>query len=84
MKTTLEKSLEIAENLRGIVYHTNAISEEELQELIQIGQRKEAIDPMLDPTAWRDGAGEANRQTTKVLQALIEFKRIVKAIGDFT
>lgn len=85
MEITIEKSLEIAKHLDNIIEHVNAITEEELVAYIGVGRREEAMGPMIDPTAWRDGGGfEASRQTIKVLQALIDFKRTVKGIGKFT
>lgn len=83
MEITLERSEEISEHLKGIVEHLNGISEEEFEALIEIGRRKEALDPLIDPTGWRDVYGKANLQTTKVLHSLLDFKRAVKGIGHF-
>lgn len=84
MEITLGRSLEIAPHIEGIVEHLNAITEEDLEALLKVGRRKEALDPLIDPTGWRDVYGEADRQGMKALQALLDFKRTVKGIGKFT
>lgn len=84
MEITLVRSLEIAPHIEGIREHLNAITEEDLLGLISVGNSEEALGPMLDPTRWRDeGLFDATRQTKKVLQALLDFKRAVKGIGKF-
>lgn len=84
MEITIEKSLEIAKHLDNVITHINAITEEELEAYINVGRREEAISPLIDPTAWRDGGrSDSTRQTIKVFQALLDFKRTVKGIGKF-
>lgn len=84
MKITVKRSLEIARNLEGLIGNVNAISEEELEEYIRIGDTQLAIGPMLDPTMWRDNnLFGAYHKTQVVFRALRDFKRIVKGIGKF-
>ena len=83
MKITGERSKEIANGLKMIVEACNSFTEEELSELLRIGDMKHELDPMLNPTRYRL-EGEGISQTQKVLRALITFKREVKGIGNFS
>jgi len=80
---TMEQAVVVGDHIKSLVEHFNAITEEELGALIGEGKQKDAIDPLVDPTGWRDGYGEVNRQARKVLEAILEFKRTVKGIGNF-
>jgi len=83
MSLEIDKAVEIGKHLEGIVKHVNAISEDDLETLLETGSQEEALGPMIDPTAWRDGLFDVYRQTSKTLQALLDFKRAVKGIGNF-
>lgn len=82
MTLTLEKAEQVGEALKLLVIASNSIKEEDLEELLNVGRKKEALDPLIDPTRWMY-EGEANRLTSKVLMALLTFKRAVKGIGNF-
>lgn len=82
-KPTVEQAIVIGDHIKELVTHFNAIGEQELEALISVGEQKEAIDPLLDPTGWRDEYGEVNRMARKVFEAILEFKRTVKGIGNF-
>lgn len=83
MGLTQERSAQIGEGLKLIVDACNSITEEELVQLIHIGEMKHTLDPMLDPTRYR-AEGKSISQTQEVLRALLTFKREVRGIGNFT
>jgi len=82
MEITMERAEAVGESIKLLVQAFNSVTEEELQALIQVGEHKHAIDPMLDPTRYRaEGHGISQGQT--VLREMLQFKRAVKGIGYF-
>ena len=82
MEITYERSVVVGEALKLLIEACNMVTEEELTALIQVGNRKHTLDPMLDPTRYREG-GPAISQGQKVLRAFQAFKQEVKGIGFF-
>lgn len=84
MALTLQRAQEVGTCLKTLVVAANGITEEDLSELLAANSKELATGPLVDPTAWQSGGMfEANRQTTKVLRAILTFKQEVKGIGDF-
>ena len=84
MEITQERTKAVWGALKLLVEACNMVTEDELDALLQEGERKQAIDPMLDPTKYRaEGQGHYIRQTQKVLRAFKVFKQEVKGIGSF-
>ena len=82
MTLTQERAEAVGKAITNLVHALNSVTEEELQALIQVGEDKHAIDPMLDPTRYRaEGHGISQGQT--VLREMIRFKQAVKGIGYF-
>jgi hypothetical protein len=81
-KITQERSEQIGEELKLIVDACNSIEEDELAELIHIGEMKHTWDSMIDPTRYRLES-KSITQSQKVLGALLNFKKEVKGIGAF-
>ena len=50
-----------------------------LQEMAEEINRADVLGPVLDPTAWRDGA-PAMREWAELLKPLIEFQRLSRKI----
>ena len=74
----------IGASLRTLVVAVNAISEEDIAEILHSISRELSLGPMIDPTTWRDrNLFDTVRGTEKVIQALLDFKREVKGIGGF-
>lgn len=79
---TQERAEVVGKALELLVEATNMVTVEELDALIQVGQHKRAIDPILDPTRYRE-EGPSISQGQKVLRAFKAFKQEVKGIGFF-
>lgn len=68
--------------LKLLVEACNMVTEEELKALLHIGSMKHTMDPMLDPTRYRE-EGPSISKGEKVLRAFLAFKQEVKGIGFF-
>lgn len=78
-----DKQLEIYQNMGVIVVAMNSIYIEDLKQMTQEISRDEAIGPLIDPTAWRDGKFEEVSMVKITIKAVIDFKRAVSGIGRF-
>ena len=72
----------VGEALKLLVEACNMVTEDELNALIQVGNRKHTLDPMIDPTRYRV-EGKSISQGQTVLRAFCTFKQEVKGIGFF-
>ena len=79
---TQERADAVGWSLKLLVEACNMVSEDEIKGLIQIGERKHAIDPIIDPTRYRL-EGDSIIQGQEVLRAFLSFKQQVKGIGFF-
>ena len=80
----IERSKEIGVNIAAIIENMNAITEEELEELLKADRREQAIGPLLHPTAYiRGGRFDILSETLTVAGEILRFKRTVKGIGKF-
>lgn len=79
---TYERSVVVGEALKLLVEACNMVTEDELDALIHVGEMKHTMDPMLDPTRYRE-EGPSISQGQKVLRAFKTFKQEVKGIGFF-
>jgi len=84
MTITPGRAIDIGVNLKAVVDNLNAVSEEELEEVINNANMEQTVGPMLDPTAFL--GGEKFKQihlTKRVMTAILQFKKEVSGIGSF-
>jgi len=72
----------VGDALKLLVEACNMATDEEIRALIQVGERKHALDPMLDPTRYRVEC-QSIYDGQKVLRAFLAFKQEVRGIGFF-
>lgn len=78
------RATEIGVNLKAVVDNLNAISEEELREVIHDADMEQVMGPLLDPSAFTSGEKFNQIYLTKqVLAAVLQFKREISGIGSF-
>lgn len=77
------KQLAIYQKMGKVVEAMNAMDIKDLVQMTREISRDEAIGPLIDPTAWRDGKFEEVRIVKTVVTAIIEFKKTVSGIGRF-
>jgi len=82
VEITQERAEVVGGALKLLVVVCNMVTEEELEALIHVGEMKHTMDPMLDPTRYRE-EGPYISQGQKVLRAFKAFKKEVKGIGFF-
>lgn len=78
-----DKQLGIYKKMGVIVEAMNAMDIKDLVQMTQEISRDEAIGPLMDPTAWRDGKFEEAAIIKTVVTAIIDFKKAVSGIGRF-
>ena len=74
---------EVGERLEAIVVAVNALTIEDLDELIRKIDREQAIGPLIDPTLWATELMAASTDSVKVLRAIRAFKAEVAILGYF-
>lgn len=79
-----DKQFQVYQKMGAIVVAMNAMEMEDLVQMDREINRDEAIGPLIDPTAWRDGKFDEARMIKKVVRAIIAFKKEVSSIGQFT
>ena len=76
MALTKERVEEVVHRLAGIRLLLSDIKEEEIDELIRIGNYEGTVGPLMDPTRWRDeDLFEKTDRAQEVLRAIKELKR---------
>jgi hypothetical protein len=78
----IEIGRRVWEALRMLVVACNMVSEEDINTMLQIASHKHTLDPMIDPTRYRNEA-DSIQQGETVLRAFKLFKQSVKGIGHF-
>lgn len=78
-----DHQLEIYKKMGVIVEAMNAMDIKDLVQMTQEISRDEAMGPLMDPTAWRDGKFEEATMIKTVVTAIIDFKKAVSGIGIF-
>lgn len=78
---TKEDSERLATEVRPIIVQVLCLDRDRLEGARKALDRQGQVMPFTDPTAWRDGMGEANDRALERLEALIDFYDRLAELG---
>lgn len=76
---TREDAAQVAQTVKPLIQMALVVDRDQLDQAISVLSKREAAGPLLDPTSWLAGEGEA---TEKAKQRLIAFRDFHDALTD--
>ena len=78
----MASSLLVADAVKFLIRGFNLIEEEDISRLLRVANHKHTLDPLIDPTRYRNEMNSITQGET-ILRAMLEFKKVVNGIGSF-